>query len=181
MDNELVGYTYEKDDCEESGYSVKKYAEVNLDACEANNDTWWSKCPGYNSSSLANKMQGDHFEDFYLMRYSDVLLMLTELTGDAQYMNQVQKRAGVPETAYSLKAVQDERRWEFAFEGIRFNDMRRWTGNHPTESSYAPKALQAQDGKQIVCLGQKDKKRSLKHMTCSSLKRIIRSLRIYLA
>ena len=173
LDNELVGYTYEKDDCEESGYSVKKYAEVNLDACEANNDTWWSKCPGYNSSSLANKMQGDHFEDFYLMRYSDVLLMLTELTGDAQYMNQVQKRAGVPETAYSLKAVQDERRWEFAFEGIRFNDMRRWTGNNPTESSYAPKALQAQKGKQIVCLGQKGNKRTMEHMTCSWAERYI--------
>ena len=107
------------------------------------------------------------------MRYADVLLMLTELTGDAQYMNQVQKRAGVPETAYSLKAVQDERRWEFAFEGLRFNDMRRWTGKNPTEGSYAPKALQAQKGKQIVCLGQKDKKRNLEHMTCSWAERYI--------
>ena len=173
LDNELVGYTYEKDDCEESGYSVKKYAEVNLDACAANNDTWWSQAPGYTGSSLDNKMQGDHFEDFYLMRYSDVLLMLTELTGEAQYMNQVQRRAGVPETPYSLKAVQDERRWEFCFEGLRFNDMRRWTGNNPTESSYAPKALQAQAGKQIVCLGQKGNKRSMQHMTCSWAERYI--------
>ncbi len=173
LDNELVGYTYEKDDCEESGYSVKKYAEVNLDACAANNDTWWSQAPGYTGSALDNKMQGDHFEDFYLMRYSDVLLMLTELTGDAQYMNQVQRRAGVPETPYSLKAVQDERRWEFCFEGLRFNDMRRWTGNNPTESSYAPKALQAQAGKQIVCLGQKGNKRSMQHMTCSWAERYI--------
>ena len=168
LDNELVGYTYEKDDCEESGYSVKKYADVNLDACAANNDTWWSKCDGYKDpGSLGNKMQGDHFEDFYLMRYSDVLLMLTELTGEASYMNQVQRRAGVPETAYSLKAVQDERRWEFAFEGLRFNDMRRWTGKGCSNSDYAPKALDAQDGKQIVCLGQKGSKRSLKHMTCT--------------
>ena len=173
LDNELVGYTYEKDDCEESGYSVKKYAEVNLDACAANNDTWWSQAPGYTGSSLDNKMQGDHFEDFYLMRYSDVLLMLTELTGDAQYMNQVQRRAGVPETPYSLKAVQNERRWEFCFEGLRFNDMRRWTGNKPTESSYAPKALQAQAGKQIVCLGQKANKRTMQHMTCSWTERYI--------
>ena len=173
LDNELQNYTYEKDDCEESGYSVKKYAEVNLDACAANNDTWWSMCEGYSSSSLDNKMQGDHFEDFYLMRYSDVLLMLTELTGDASYMNQVQRRAGVPETPYSLKAVQDERRWEFAFEGLRFNDMRRWTGNKPNENSYAPKALQAQAGKQIICLGDKSNKRTMKHMTCSWAKRYI--------
>ena len=173
LDNELVGYTYEKDDCEESGYSVKKYAEVNLDACAANNDTWWSQCPGYTSSSLDNKMQGDHFQDFYLMRYSDVLLMLTELTGDASFMNIVQKRAGVPQTPYSLKAVQDERRWEFAFEGLRFNDMRRWTGNKPSEGSYAPKALQAQAGKKIVCLGDKANKRTMAHMTCSWTERYI--------
>ena len=173
LNNELENYTYEKDDCEESGYSVKKYAEVNLDAGAANNDTWWALTEGYTGSSLENKMQGDHFEDFYLMRYPDVLLMLTELTGDAQYMNQVQKRAGVPQTAYSLKAVQDERRWEFCFEGLRFNDMRRWTGNKPSEGSYAPKALQAQAGKQIVCLGDKANKRSMAHMTCSWSKRYI--------
>ncbi len=167
LDNELAQYTYEKDDCEESGYSVKKYAEVNLDAAGANNDTWWTMAEGYSSSSLGNSMQGDHFEDFYLMRYADVLLMLTELTGDAQYMNLVQKRAGVPETPYSLKAVQNERRWEFCFEGIRFNDMRRWSGIDSGEGSYAAKALQAQDGKLVVCLGQKGNKRPMHHMTSS--------------
>ena len=172
LDNELEAYTYEKDDCEESGYGVKKYADVNLDACAADNDSWWSKAEGYSSSSLDNKQQGDHFEDYYLMRYADVLLMLTELTGDASYMNQVQARAGVPLTAYSLKNVQNERRWEFALEGIRFNDMRRWSGvDKHSESSYAAKALQAQKGKQIVCLGQKSAKRSLEHMTCSWSKR----------
>jgi hypothetical protein len=104
------------------------------------------------------------------MRYADVLLMLTELTGDASYMNQVQKRAHVPETPYSLKAVQDERRWEFAFEGIRFNDMRRWSGvdNH-SENSYAAKALEAQAGKTTTHHGSK--KSTMKHMTCSWAKR----------
>ena len=172
LENELAAYTYEKDDCEESGYGVKKYADVNLDACAADNDSWWSKAPGYTSSSLDNKQQGDHFEDYYLMRYADVLLMMTELTGDPQYMNQVQKRAGVPQTGYSLTAVQNERRWEFALEGLRFNDMRRWSGaDGHSESSYAAKALQAQKGKQIVCLGQKGAKRSMEHMTCSWSKR----------
>ena len=166
LDNELEAYTYEKDDNEESGYACKKYADVNLDACAADNDSWWSQCEGYSSSSLDNKQQGDHFEDFYLMRYADVLLMLSELTGDVQYMNQVQKRAGVPLTAtYSLKALQDERRWEFAMEGLRFNDMRRWSGINSGTGSYAALALQAQRGKQIVCLGQKSNKRSLEHMT----------------
>ena len=168
LDNELESYTYEKDDCEESGYAVKKYADVNLDACAADNDSWWSKCEGYSSSSLDNKQQGDHFEDFYLMRYADVLLMLTELTGDPWGMNQVQARAGVPLTSYSLKNIQNERRWEFALEGIRFNDMRRWSGINSGETSYAAQALQQQNGKQIVCLGQKSAKRSMEHMTIKS-------------
>jgi hypothetical protein len=165
LDNELESYTYEKDDNEESGYACKKYADVNLDACAADNDSWWSKCEGYSSSSLDNKQQGDHFEDFYLMRYADVLLMLTELTGDASFMNQVQARAGVPLTGYSWKALQDERRWEFAMEGLRFNDLRRWSGIDSGTNSLAAQALQAQKGKQIVCLGQKSAKRSLEHMT----------------
>ncbi len=168
--DEVASYTYEKDDCEESGYAVKKYADVNLDANAADNDSWWSQCPGYSSSSLDNKQQGDHFEDFYLMRYSDVLLMLTELTGEASYMNQVQKRAGVKQTGYSLEAVQNERRWEFALEGLRFNDMRRWSGIDSGESSYAAKALQKQRGQQITCLGKKNS-RVMEHMTCSWAKR----------
>ena len=172
LENELESYTYEKDDNEESGFACKKYADVNLDANPKDNDSWWKQAPGYTGSSLDNEQQGDHFEDFYLMRYADVLLMLTELTGDASYMNEVQARAGVPQTAYSLTNVQNERRWEFAMEGIRFNDMRRWSGAEGhSESCYAAKALQAQKGKQIVCLGQKANKRSLEHMTCSWSKR----------
>ena len=168
----LNGYTYVKDDCEESGYGVKKYNGVTLDALTGDTPWWDGIDPNVTSGTLANPMQGDHYEDFYLMRYSDVLLMLTELTGDASYMNQVQARAGVPQTAYSLKAVQDERRWEFAFEGIRFNDMRRWSGadNH-SETSYAAKALQLQADKKVVVKGNTSDKVSMKHMTCGWAKR----------
>ena len=171
LDNELAAYTYEKDDNEESGYACKKYAEVNLWANASDNDAWWEQADGYSSSSLGNPQQGDHFEDFYLMRYPDVLLMLSELTGDAQYMNQVRARVGLPAVAYSLKALQDERRWEFALEGLRFNDLRRWSGIDGGESCLAAKALQAQDGKQITCYGKHSQKVSLKHMTCSWAKR----------
>ncbi len=163
FDHELQSYAYEKDDCEESGYGVKKYADVSLDACAADNDSWWSKSPGY----CFNGQQRDYFEDFYLMRYADVLLMLTELTGEAQYMNQVQRRAGVPETPYTLTNVQNERRWEFAFEGLRFNDMRRWSGAEShSMSSYAARALQKQAGKLITVQGRRND-RNMAHMTCS--------------
>ena len=170
-ENELKEYTYVKDDCEESGYGVKKYNGVTVDALTGDSP-WWDAVKEDFKGTLENPMQGDHFEDFYLMRYADVLLMLTELTGDPQYMNQVQKRAGVPQTGYSLATVQNERRWEFAFEGIRFNDMRRWSGvdNH-SETSYAAKALQAQAGKKVVVKGNTSDKVSMKHMTCSWAKR----------
>ena len=169
----LNGYTFVKDDCEESGYGVKKYNGVTLDALTGDIPWWEAVNPEFKAGgTLENSMQGSHFEDYYLMRYADVLLMLTELTGDAQYMNQVQRRAGVPETGYSLQAVQNERRWELAFEGVRFNDMRRWSGvdNH-SESSYAAKALQAQADKKVVVKGNTSDKVSMKHMTCSWSKR----------
>lgn len=170
-ENEFGGkYSYVKDDCEESGYGVKKWCGVTLDALTGDTP-WWHAVNEDFKGTLENPMQGEHFEDFYLMRYADVLLMLTELTGDPTFMNQVQKRAGVPETPYTLANVQNERRWEFAFEGIRFNDMRRWSGKDGGESCYAAKALQAQAGKQVVVKGNVANKVSMKHMTCSWAKR----------
>ncbi len=161
-----IDYDFVKDCCEAAGLGVKKYNGVTTDVMTGDTP-WWHQAGGDDfKGTLDNPMQGEHFEDFYLMRYADVLLMLTELTGDAKYMNEVQRRAGVPETPYSLKAVQDERRWEFAFEGLRFNDLRRWTGKG-TKGGYASKALQAQQGKQMVCNGDVANKRTMEHMTCS--------------
>ena len=170
-ENKEIDYEFVKDCCEASGFGVKKYNGVTLDALTGDSP-WWDFAGGENfKGTLENPMQGDHFEDFYLMRYADVLLMLSEMTGDAQYMNQVQKRAGVPETPYSLKELQNQRRWEFAFEGLRFNDMRRWSGKDGGESCYAAKALQAQAGKQMVVKGNVANKATMKHMTCSWTKR----------
>lgn len=170
-ENKEIDYEFVKDCCEASGFGVKKYNGVTLDALTGDSP-WWDFAGGESfKGTLENPMQGDHFEDFYLMRYADVLLMLSEMTGDAQYMNQVQRRAGVPETPYSLKELQNQRRWEFAFEGLRFNDMRRWSGKDGGESCYAAKALQAQYGKQMVVKGNVANKTTMKHMTCSWKKR----------
>ena len=170
-ENKEINYDFVKDCCEASGFGVKKYNGVTVDALTGDTP-WWNYAGGESfKGTLDNPMQGEHFEDFYLMRYADVLLMLSEMTGDAQFMNQVQRRAGVPETAYSLKELQNQRRWEFAFEGLRFNDMRRWSGIDGGESCYAAKALQAQAGKQMVVKGNVASKTAMKHMTCSWAKR----------
>lgn len=72
--------------------------------------------------------------NFTVLRYADVLLMLTEATGDAQYLNKVRLRAGLPlygATGYPAAyntidlAVEHERRMEFALEFHRWFDLKR--------------------------------------------------------
>lgn len=70
------------------------------------------------------------FQDFYSIRYADVLLMAAELgSGNAQaYFDQVRKRAlkeNFTSVAVSLQALQKERQLEFALEGIRYWDLLR--------------------------------------------------------
>lgn len=78
-------------------------------------------------TQLSNNFQGGSIHPLNLIRLSDVYLMHSELTGTTDGINKVRARAGLtPLTSYSLTALQQERRWELAFEGVRWNDMRRW-------------------------------------------------------
>lgn len=73
--------------------------------------------------------------NFMILRYADVLLMLSEATGDAKYLNEVRTRAGVPlfgtATYPSAKyatldlAIEHERRVELALEFHRWFDLKR--------------------------------------------------------
>jgi hypothetical protein len=73
--------------------------------------------------------------NFMIVRYADVLLMLTEATGDAQYLNKVRARAGLPlygTAGYPAAkyptlelAIEHERRMEFAMEFHRWFDLKR--------------------------------------------------------
>jgi hypothetical protein len=82
-------------------------------------------------------------QDFYVIRYADVLLMRAEAlveTGDvngaAQLVNQVRARVGMPSIEdvegnnlsqeQMRTIVRHERRVELAFEGLRFMDLKRW-------------------------------------------------------
>lgn len=74
-----------------------------------------------------NNFQLDNIHDLVLIRFADVLLMQSELKENVDGINKVRARAGLdPISSYSLMALQNERRWEFACEGIRWNDIRRW-------------------------------------------------------
>ncbi|MDR3367457.1 MAG: RagB/SusD family nutrient uptake outer membrane protein [Prevotellaceae bacterium] len=85
--------------------------------------------------------------DLVLIRFADVLLMQSELKEDATGMNRVRARAGLAPIGYSLEALQAERRYELAFEGTRWNDIRRWG------AEYAKAALEKQAGEPIFISG----------------------------
>lgn len=80
----------------------------------------------YYGDGAADDMQLGHEVDLNVIRYADVLLMHSELSGTADRMNQVRERAGLPAVGYSETAIRNERRWELAFEGTRWSDIRRW-------------------------------------------------------
>jgi hypothetical protein len=67
-----------------------------------------------------------HVQDLLVIRFADVLLMQSELKGDADGMNKIRARAGLSSKSYSLDAIKNERRFELAFEGRRWADIRRW-------------------------------------------------------
>jgi len=89
-----------------------------------------------------NREFADGSQDFYLIRYADVLLMQAEAlaeTGDLQgaagLVNQVRARVNMPsvedvEGAVSqsemIDIVRHEKRVELALEGLRFMDLKRW-------------------------------------------------------
>lgn len=81
--------------------------------------------------------------NYIVMRYADVLLLLAEIEARQgnldearNYLNQVRKRAGVPNIQEScvdadnqgelIKAIIDERAKELASEAVRARDLRRW-------------------------------------------------------
>ena len=103
-----------------------------------------------------------------LLRLADVMLMQSELTGDATQMNAVRARAGLAPINYSWENIQSERRWEFAGEGLRFNDLRRWSGKNGGENCLAARMLERQNGTRVHYTGKPSK---MKHATSSWAKR----------
>lgn len=84
---------------------------------------------GGESGGYGSNLQLDNIHDLVLIRFADVLLMQSELKEDVAGMNKVHERAtGVANYygTYKLSDLQNERRWELAGEGIRWNDIRRW-------------------------------------------------------
>lgn len=112
--DEKIPYTKASDTREYTGYFLKKHSNV---ADSVNN-------------SVVTDFQIGQYQDFFSIRYSDVLLMAAEL-GSAKavdYYNLVHKRAIPTATAVASVSKADilnERRFEFVGEGIRYWDLLR--------------------------------------------------------
>lgn len=78
------------------------------------------------NSAVSDSNNGLRNDAIYI-RFADVLLMLDELKETVTGMNRLRARAGLkPYDSYTLERLQKERRYELAFEGMRFDDLRRW-------------------------------------------------------
>lgn len=103
-----------KDQREYTGYSNKKYTPTALP-------------DGTSDTGGDNDFQISQDQDYIIIRYADVLLMAAELgSNNAQnYYDQVRKRAGLTTKTVSQANILEERRFEFAFEGLRYWDLLR--------------------------------------------------------
>jgi starch-binding outer membrane protein, SusD/RagB family len=135
---EGLDFQNKKDQREYTGYYWKKYTPMADSA----------------GKSLAEKMGGvsfmiSQFQDMVAIRYSDVLLMAAELgSPNAQkYFDDVRKRAfgaNFVQIPVTQAAIMNERRLEFAGEGIRYWDLLRQGIN--TAASTIAESVTLQNG-----------------------------------
>lgn len=128
--------------------------------------------PLYQYDATANKGAAPFFSAAQLieLRYAEVLLNLAEVACGANqlgeavgYVNQVRQRAGVPaydvpgDQAVCMSEILYERQIEFAYEGKRFDDMRRWLlfDGGANFASIGAKALTGWGGNTCTWLGFK--------------------------
>lgn len=130
--SDLPGYedNYISDQREYTGYALKKYTPLSK-----RNDN--GDLVSYLEGDMAGDFQISQYQDWVLMRYSDVLLMAAELgSPNAQsYFDLVRQRAftldngtispGYSQIAATRENIWNERQKEFVGEGIRYWDELR--------------------------------------------------------
>lgn len=124
-----------------SGQSDGIYGKVLPDYPSIPRKYWNKKVyPEPSMQTLTGNRQGGWINQ-RVIRYADVLLMAAEAANElggvanqtlaTNLVNQIRKRAGLDEVAFTTQAalrsvIQNERRLEFAMEGERFFDLVRW-------------------------------------------------------
>lgn len=144
MDAGEPTYTVSTRYYEQTGYHQKKYINIHSRYNSKFVQFGVQMYPGVagvESASLNN------ISDLIHIRFADVLLMQSEIKEDAEGLNKVRARSNLAPVSYSLDAIKNERRWELAFESIRWWDLLRWGG--PSLES-AGEALNKQKGFTLI-------------------------------
>ena len=95
------------------------------------------------SEGNEDNFQLNLIDDMVMIRFAEVLLMDAELNNNQASFDAVRARAGLPSKPITEENIRNERRWELAFEGVRYGDMRRYG------EAYAVAALDKQEG--VAC------------------------------
>ena len=95
------------------------------------------------SEGNEDNFQLNLIDDMVMIRFAEVLLMDAELNNNQASFDAVRARAGLPSKPITEENIRNERRWELAFEGVRYGDMRRYG------EAYAVAALNKQEG--VAC------------------------------
>lgn len=118
------------DQREYTGYGIKKYAPLAI--WQQADDGSWSEVNEVMGKEIGgSEYQLTPYQDFIVVRYSDVLLMAAELgSPNAQtYLDAVRDRAFGGDTSKRVTATKEnilkERMYEFAFEAQRYWDLLR--------------------------------------------------------
>lgn len=145
LDDSEPAYTVSYRYYEQTGYFQKKYININAYNKEGKLEAFGKTLyPGISSQTSASLL---NITDLIHIRFADVLLMHSELTEDPTGLNRVRRRSHLAPIAYSLDALKQERRWELAFESLRWWDLLRWSG--PTLEE-AGNALNQQNGFNVI-------------------------------
>lgn len=115
------GYQANKGD-HETGLFNKKYSHLQHEGADGKKGMFYYIYDWNNG----DPMQLESAQDFFYLRYADVLLMHSELTETATGLNEVRARVGLDPVSWSLDALKNERLYELAFEGLRWFDLVRW-------------------------------------------------------
>lgn len=153
--DKFSGYVYGGDNyVQETGFYQAKNMPITARDTEDPTHIWCSYAaalyPGlaWLKEGQADDYQLCNIDDLIFIRFAEVLLMDAELNNNQASFDAVRARAGLAPKPITEQNIRNERRWELAFEGVRFNDMRRYG------EDYATAALNAQEGVKIYNWGK---------------------------
>ena len=130
------------------GVELTMYHQKKITSVRSSGGTKYSWSIDAMGSDGNGNYQASNCTPLTIFRFADVLLMYAELEKDVAPLNRVRARVGLPAVnGYTDEALRNERRWELAFEGSRWDDLRRW--------GIAADALSKQNGQAMYNQGKK--------------------------